>query len=289
MGTRNKCPICGSAESAEIACIKSKPAGETEFNIPASAYTRTIVQCKNCGVMINKHNLLGKNFYSGVYNEETYKDKLSSSFSRIMGLPIEKSDNKRRVARINEFMCRRGFVSARTSVLDIGSGLCVFLAEMKKYGYSCVCVDPDPVSIAHSLETAGVDRAYVGSIDVVPDEEGFDLITFNKVLEHVETPVMMLKKSLRLLANGGIVYVELPDSEGALELGSVVDREEFYIEHLAIFNLRSLSVLAEKAGFKVLHRERIVEPSGKASLLAFMEIRNRPGSSYGGGNNENIF
>ena len=38
----------------------------------------------------------------------------------------------------------------------------------------------------------------------------FDLISFNKVLEHVKNPIMLLKSSKRFLNENGIVYIEVP-------------------------------------------------------------------------------
>ena len=39
----------------------------------------------------------------------------------------------------------------------------------------------------------------------------FDLISFNKVLEHLKNPIMLLKSSKRFLNKNGIVYIEVPD------------------------------------------------------------------------------
>ena len=40
----------------------------------------------------------------------------------------------------------------------------------------------------------------------------FDLITFNKVLEHIANPRQLLKHATSLLNKNGVVYVEVPDS-----------------------------------------------------------------------------
>jgi hypothetical protein len=64
------------------------------------------------------------------------------------------------------------------------------------------------------------------------------------------------------------VYVELPDGEGAATDGP--GREEFFIEHLHVFSMASMCLLAARAGFSVQLAERLREPSGKFTLYAFM-------------------
>ncbi|MEO8706958.1 MAG: class I SAM-dependent methyltransferase, partial [Kofleriaceae bacterium] len=186
---------------------------------------------------------------------------------RIMQLPPERSDNTGRVARINAFAQNVG------TILDVGSGLCVFLARMKDFGWTCTALDPDPRAARHATDTAGV-TGLAGSLPH-PTLGQFDAITFNKVLEHVEDPVALLRLAHPHLADGGFVYIELPDGEAAREAG--FGREEFFVEHFHVFSLASVSLLAERAGFEARVIERLREPSGKFTLRAFLTTRRSPG------------
>jgi hypothetical protein len=96
----------------------------------------------------------------------------------------------------------------------------------------------------------------------------FDVVTFNKVLEHVADPVSMLARSARHLREGGFVYIELPDGEAALTEGP--ERQEFFIDHWHVFSAASLAILATRAGFRLQALERLHEPSGKYTLRAFL-------------------
>ena len=69
---------------------------------------------------------------------------------------------------------------------------------------------------------------------------------------------------------GDIIYLELPDAEGALNANGFIDREEFYLEHYTIFTRDSLSYLIENAGFKSHIIKRIYEPSDKYTLYSFL-------------------
>ena len=103
----------------------------------------------------------------------------------------------------------------------------------------------------------------------------FEVITLNKVIEHVENPLKLLRAAAPLLAAGGFLYIEVPDGEAASAEGP--GREEFFIEHHHVFSAASLAMTVERAGFTLLSLERLREPSTKFTLRAFAEIR--PGRS----------
>jgi hypothetical protein len=50
------------------------------------------------------------------------------------------------------------------------------------------------------------------------------------------------------------------------------EREEFFIEHLAVYSMASLALLARSAGLRVERAERIREPSTKYTLYAFLSL-----------------
>jgi SAM-dependent methyltransferase len=271
MSGEPKCPLCGAAGSALLAEIRSRPARETDFGVPAGKYLRRLFRCGACGVYHNAQDMVGPEVYEREYNKATYNRDLTASYRRIRALPEEKSDNKQRVKRVAAFLEKRK-KPAETSVLDVGSGLCVFLGELKERGFQCYCVDPDPLSAKHAL-SVGVDGAHAGTLEDYAPGRTFDLLTFNKVLEHVADSAAMLRRAAAL---GGTVYVEVPDGEAAYRAGGAVDREEFFIEHYTAFSPASFEKLAEKAGFKVLEAGRLHEPSDKYTIYGFLKATPSP-------------
>jgi SAM-dependent methyltransferase len=141
---------------------------------------------------------------------------------------------------------------------------------MKDRGYRCFAIDPDSVATTHARVVVGVDGAHTGTLESFGDAVEYDLITFNKVLEHVLVPVPELRRAAKLLRPDGFVYVELPDGNDAARHGGFVDRQEFYIEHLAIYNDPSLRFLAQQAGYECLEVSPVREPSGKFSIYSFL-------------------
>jgi SAM-dependent methyltransferase len=267
-----RCYLCGGTHLALVSDIRRKPLRETDFGILPENYSRQVYQCPSCSVYLNIQRMIGPEIYANTYNAATYRRNLQANYARIRALPEESSDNKQRVRRVMEFNAQLGRAPADTRVLDVGSGLCVFLGELKTHGFHCYCLDPDPLSVQHALERVKVDGAHVGTLDDYPDNQQFDIITFNKVLEHVPEPTRALTQAKRLLTPNGFVYIELPDAEGALRVGGAVEREEFYIEHYTIFTSAAISFLSQAAGFRCLEMTQIHEPSDKYTLYGFLRV-----------------
>jgi len=265
--------LCGSRNFSQVFVYETPPEGEIRFDFSSSGgYHREVLRCRTCGHFISVHEMDDRRLYDGQYVNSTYgQNGLRTAFDRIVSLDPTKSDNQGRVRRILEFS-RQHFTAdaarGRPSLLDVGSGLCVFPYRMKAEGWDCTALDPDPRSVRHAEEVAGV-TGICGDFMAVDIGRTFDLVSFNKVLEHVKNPVDMLAKARNYLKADGFVYVELPDGEAAVYEGP--GREEFFIEHHHIFSFASLAVLAAAAGFSATVVERLREPSTKFTLRGFLK------------------
>jgi 2-polyprenyl-3-methyl-5-hydroxy-6-metoxy-1,4-benzoquinol methylase len=266
--------LCGERDFDTVFDLFNPPPGETRFPIVAGTYHRSIHRCRRCGHFLSTHDMTVLDAYSGEYVDATYGDLdgIRRDFDRISSLPPERSDNAGRVRRILDFTDARipAAPDHPRTVLDVGSGLCIFLHGMKQAGWEGTALDPDPRAVKHARMVVGV-RAVQGAFLAMSDLGHFHLVTFNKVLEHVHDPVAMLARSAGLLEPNGMIYLELPDGELALENPGV--REEFFIEHHHIFSAASMALLIAQAGFELLTLERLQEPSGKLTLRAFVVPR----------------
>jgi SAM-dependent methyltransferase len=261
------CP-CDERYLVPAFAYTSRPAGEVAFPL-AGEYRREYRRCTLCDHWFSRHQMDISALYEGAYVDATYGEGMRRTYERIMALPAERSDNLGRVAVVRAFAKRRfGETRAKPRLLDVGAGLGVFPARMKEAGWDCTALDPDPRAAVHARDVIGI-AALTGDFRSLAGQlESFDLVSFNKVLEHVEDPIAMLSASRPLVAAGGFVYVELPDVAAAAE-GEM--REEFFIEHHHVFSPASVALLAARAGFGLLALERLREPSGKYTLRAFVE------------------
>ena len=264
MSVPESCPLCGSERLETAFRYEEPPEGETPFPLrPGERYEREYLRCANCGHFVAALELDLSRLYEGEYMDSTYAgDRLRETFERIMALPPEGSDNVQRVDRIQRF-----WDGPPGTLLDVGSGLGVFPARMKEAGWTCTALDPDPRSVDHATTVIGVD-AVQADFETADGLGRYDLVSFNKVLEHVPDPAGMLARARSFVAEGGVVYVEVPDGEAAAVEGP--GREEFFVEHLHVFSAASLALLARRAGFSQLLQERVREPSTKYTLVTFL-------------------
>jgi 2-polyprenyl-3-methyl-5-hydroxy-6-metoxy-1,4-benzoquinol methylase len=270
------CPCCGGKDFVVEFTYERLIPGETPFPFTHRPdYWREIHRCRTCGHFLEWHAFDTDDLYAGDYVSTTYGDEegLRRAFERVLALPEERSDNAGRVARINRFAAeyfpreRRSNRVPALTLLDVGSGLCVFGARMREAGWDVTAVDLDPRLAEHAQHVAGV-VGRVGDVSAAADRAPFDAITFNKVLEHVADPADLLRAARPLMTAGGFVYVEVPDGEAAVAEGR--EREEFLLGHRHVFSAASLALMVRNAGGRLLELERLREPSAKLTLRAFV-------------------
>ncbi|MDC1338217.1 class I SAM-dependent methyltransferase [Pelagibacteraceae bacterium] len=241
-----------------------KPPKEKEFNIKKK-YKREYFECKNCGHIFARLFFDLKDIYNKQYFDYTYSslDKLKTRFNFVKNLKFKNSDNKNRVGRINEYFDKK----KNLDVLDIGSGMGIFLHEMKKKQWNCLGLELDKRYKKFCNEFLKIKVLNIKFQNLKINKK-FNLITFNKVLEHVENPITLLKISSKFLKKDGKIYIEVPDSN-VKKLGKL--RDEFCIDHLHLFSIQSVSNMASRSGFSVDFVKRIIDPSGKYTIFAFLK------------------
>lgn len=276
--------FCATPQWERLAVYTKPPLTETPCAL-LDTYYREIWRCELCGHYVNVHYADLSSLYSGAYVDATYGMQMREAFERIIRLAPDKSDNERRVARVLSLADEYLQPSCGRRVLDIGSGLCVFLHRFIQknnwQGNNCQCValDPDPRAVYHASAVVGVQSLCADCerddlLKVFNDNEiegTFGVITLNKVLEHVKVPEKMLRNAVSALDPMGFIYIELPDGESACADEQGYDREEFHLEHWHIFSFASVAMLAVKAGLKIWKAGRLREPSGKYTLWAALK------------------
>lgn len=268
----SKCPIC-QQKSLELKFVYQKPPkNEVDFGIPLNKYFREYLKCKVCGHFYSTvKNLNPETLYKGDFNDSIYKKNLNKAFKKIIKLPKKNSDNFYRLKRIENF-CKKFFKDYRNiSVLDVGSGLGVFPYSVKKKGLKIDCIDPDQRSVDHLNNKLKI-KAVCGDFLKIKYKKKYNIVTFNKVLEHVQKPSSLLNHTKKFIKKKSLVYIELPDGE----LASISQKgkfcEEFFIDHIHVFSATSLSLLITNCGFKLLNMFRYNEPSGKITISAFCRL-----------------
>lgn len=271
--------LCGSPDLKSVHWFQDPPASETRFAFMSQGqYRRQLLECRVCRHVLSTHKMNDEQLYSGDYVTSNYGGKgILATFERINALPPEQSDNAGRVNNIAKFAESwfkgpRDLAGGVPEILDVGSGLCVFLHRVTtELGWKCTALDPDPSACEHARLTVGVD-VLNGDFLSLPIDRRFEVITLNKVIEHVREPIAMIQRARDLLMPNGFLYIEVPDAEEAVLDPIGYEREEFTIDHPHVFSVVSLAILISRAGMRIIKLERLVEPSSKYTLRAYATL-----------------
>ena len=160
----SQCPISGGTDAQRVFVYDAPPAGEIGFRRRADEpYHREIWQFAGSKHFVSIHAMTVATQYDGAYVDATYQGDvgLARTFDRIISLPVEKSDNTARVARVRAFATAHLPRTAEPRLLDVGAGLGVFPHLMKQYGWACTAIDPDPRAVGHLQERVGIEAICV--------------------------------------------------------------------------------------------------------------------------------
>ncbi len=247
---------------------RHKPKGEVNFNLKGK-YFRKYYECLICKHHISNHKYDLKKLYSGNYISSTYGnyEGLTTRYNKISTLNPKKSDNYNRCLRINSFF--KNIKKKNFKILDVGSGLGVFPKKLQSKKFSnFTLIETDNLNIQFLKKYLKFKRVYKKQSNLKKNK--FDLITLNKVLEHIENPSIFLKKYLKNLKKNGYLYIEVPDLDARNDK-SGYEREEFFIEHHHVFSKDSLMFMLSKLNLKIIKLEKIIEPSTKYTLFCFAQ------------------
>ena len=141
----------------------------------------------------------------------------------------------------------------------------IFLAKFQDSNWVATAVEVDQEACNYSEKHLGI-KTICGTYDShLIDEEKFDLITLNRVIEHTNDPIQLISSCKSNLKDNGLLYIEAPDAVTAL-VNNAKNRETFCSPHYMLFDPLTLSMVVKKSGFYILEIQRVLEPSGGFSI-----------------------
>ena len=107
------------------------------------------------------------------------------------------------------------FTSRKLKILDVGCGQGVFLDRAIKAGHVVTGVEPDGNAFC-KLKSAHLDKHCVHGFfpDVLNENQCFDVIVFNDVLEHVPDAPRTISAAYKHLKPGGLLVINSPNKRG---------------------------------------------------------------------------
>jgi 2-polyprenyl-3-methyl-5-hydroxy-6-metoxy-1,4-benzoquinol methylase len=165
-------------------------------------------------------------------------------------------------------------------VLDIGCGPGYVLSLLKARGFACTGIDFNPEVVQQANDRFQV-NAHVGRIEDLGAFQGeFDVVLLVHVLEHVDDPMTLLGHCRRLLARGGLLFLDLPNRtrfalNRSLTRGEL-DEAEYPPHHVTFWSAPTLSRALTGAGFSVLAcRPRRFGQEGQVGFFVENHLRIR--------------
>lgn len=254
---------------------------ERHLAISTEGYVRRWLRCGNCGSATNSMDQANAEklaqLADGYYEVDFAGSIVGEKYAKVMALPEEKSDNagrvKRVIARIDSWRQALGQTSGAASVLDIGAGTGVFLSKLLMSrtqtveAWHATAIEPDTIAADH-LRGLNAFKVIQGIFNDTLAMRDFNLISLNKVIEHLRQPGSLISDAAKALNHScGLLYIEVPD---VLTIGRRLPTDNILGSlHHHLYSPRGLTTLIEGVGLNLLDLGRIVEPSGKISLFGF--------------------
>lgn len=147
------------------------------------------------------------------------------------------------------------------NILEIGCGEGIFSGLLKKRSDVTICgVEPDEKSAKVASQV--LDRVIVSFFDqALPqlEENSFDCIIFNDVIEHFTDPDFVLQKCRNLLKKGGYIVSSIPNVRYVGNLMELLVKKDWEYKsygildetHYRFYTEKSICRLFEKNGYKV--------------------------------------
>jgi 2-polyprenyl-3-methyl-5-hydroxy-6-metoxy-1,4-benzoquinol methylase len=137
-------------------------------------------------------------------------------------------------------------------ILDFGSGWGFFLAVAKELGWTPYGLEPLPASAVYARSTFGLNI----TTDILHDNtfppDFFDVITSFQVFEHLPYPKENIRHIYKMLRQGGVVLIEVPNFDTWTMQIMRSRHRHFVQDHLNFFSVKTLGQLLSESGFVII-------------------------------------
>lgn len=236
------CPVCGGKVRELL--YRQRFAG---FDAGGLLDGYDVVVCRECGMV----------YADGIPAQAAF-DRYYAAMSKYEHADREGLETPHDLARFAAMAeaCMPHLTAGRARVLDVGCATGGLLAAFRDRGVSEVHgLDPSPACAAAAGRLYGI-PVTVGALGALPAMPApFDLVMLVGVVEHVRDIRSALLAVRGLLAAEGLVFVEVPDTQGFADWPGP-PFQEFSVEHVNFLTARSTVSLMAGCGFSSVFCER---------------------------------
>jgi 2-polyprenyl-3-methyl-5-hydroxy-6-metoxy-1,4-benzoquinol methylase len=235
---KNKCPICNSTNLEQLY--------HQDFNNIGISIMKSydVVRCEHCN-FIFADNLPSQGEFNFYYEKMSKWEQVNLD---------NESENNLKYKKHFEDMLYFILPYSKNrdiKILDIGCSTGGFLNEFKNQGYkNLLGLDPSENCIKITKQLYDI-NGVANNIFLFNTREYYDLITCSAVLEHIVDVNEFIKKCSSLLAEDGILFIEVPNANKFKDY-VYTPFQQFSIEHIQYFTINSLQNLLSKNNFKII-------------------------------------
>jgi 2-polyprenyl-3-methyl-5-hydroxy-6-metoxy-1,4-benzoquinol methylase len=252
------CPVCENDHINQILTAKDYLVSNEEFNI---------YQCDNCGLRFTNprpdDNKLGS-----YYNSENYISHADEGNTLVNKLY--------KIARIFTLWSKRKLISKNSqqkSLLDVGCGTAHFLTYCQQNGWQISGVEPNDIAHKQAEEKTGI--TIHQELKEVTGQT-FSVITLWHVLEHLPNLHETIDKLNDLMTIDSTLIIAVPNYKTYEESIFKENWAAYDVpRHLYHFNQKSIHLLMQKHGLKIVQTKPMWLDSFYISLLSNKQKYNR--------------
>jgi len=219
----------------------------------------SVARCKNCGLVYTNPMPVPENIsdHYGVEPEAYWKEDYfripENHYSDELSVLKKLTKNKKPLR-----------------VLDIGAGIGKVMLTLEKEGYDVYGIEASETFYKTAIDKMDInsEKLHCGMIeDAEYPVSHFDFINLGAVLEHLYNPDKILKKLMKWLKPGGLIFVSVPSSrwlmaklmnflyslQGLDYVSNLSPMHQPY--HLYEFGLKSFILNGKKNNYKVVHHQ----------------------------------
>ncbi len=215
----DSCVVCGSSDLQEVV-LNGLP----------------LLRCSGCGLLWQAEPSLGKSYYEELDAGDT-PEKREARFR----------NSRDRIRLFTRFVPRAGWC-------DVGTGEGIFLEALAAARGQGVGIEPSEGSrekaATHGVRIVGDTIADLGR--VVQEAPATRVVSLFHVIEHLKDPDVEIRRIYDVLPPGGFLVIETPDIDSPVFKLRKYKDPLIYPEHLWYFSDKTLRVLLERTGFRVV-------------------------------------
>lgn len=261
----NTCVLCGRTTMTLVYPANAPgPVPVEEFACTTGALAKhdDVVQCTRCGMVSTIPALR--------------PDEIVDNYKQVVDKDYLKEEPARRELFAWFVGQIEGFSLSGRRLLEIGSNVGLFLDVAREHGWDARGVEPSKWAVDEGVSRFGVNLKQAALEDLDAQSDVADVIVMLDVLEHLNDPLMALRRLRGMINEEGLLALSTVNLDGLHARLRKSGWPWFIRSHLHYFGQATLAAMLRQAGF------RMVEWTIAPRSLHLSYIAQRAGSSHHG-------